>query len=74
MSAGQVFWAGGPLDARQEERLRRLVDQLRRSGEEGTADAMARFLPENMGGWTPDELEMGAHVGPWLSVEGHREI
>jgi hypothetical protein len=29
---------------------------------------LERFLPENLYRWTPDELEFGAHNGPWFLI------
>ena len=34
------------------------------------AETFERFLPENDHRWTPDELEVGAHAGPWMSFDG----
>jgi hypothetical protein len=67
--AGVVLWAGRVLDPEDEAATRSLVERLRRSGDQESAEAFARFLPERSGEWTPDELEVGAHVGPWLSLE-----
>ena len=39
-----------------------------RAGERDAAAAFARFLPEFEHEWTPDELELGAHAGPWLGL------
>jgi hypothetical protein len=30
---------------------------------------LERFLPENLYRWTPDELEFGAHNGPWFLID-----
>jgi hypothetical protein len=30
---------------------------------------LERFLPENDHRWTPNELESGAHLGPWMLVD-----
>lgn len=65
---GVVLWAGKPLDSADEAATRALVDLMRRSGDDEGAEAFARFLPERDDEWTPDELEVGAHAGPWLSV------
>ena len=62
----QVFWAGRPLDNNEELELRRLIALVRRTGDPETAESLERFLPENDHRWTPNELEMGAHVGPWM--------
>jgi hypothetical protein len=74
-----VFWAGKRLDADEELSLRRVVALLRRiegagrtederrsAGEDRTN--LERFLPENAHKWTPDELEFGAHNGPWFEI------
>jgi hypothetical protein len=42
---------------------------LRRTGKAELADSYERFLPENDARWTPDELETGAHIGPWLGFD-----
>jgi hypothetical protein len=64
-----VLWAGKALTDEEELRTRRLVAKLRRVGDAETADAFERFLPEHADRWTPDELEAGAHTGPWLAVD-----
>jgi hypothetical protein len=75
-----VFWAGKQLKAEEELRLRRIVALLRRieEDEQATEDErigaredrvhLERFLPENVRTWTPDELELGAHSGPWFEI------
>jgi hypothetical protein len=63
-----VLWAGRPLTGEQEAEIRRLVALLERVDRPGDAAGLARFLPENDARWTPDELERGAHLGPWLAV------
>jgi hypothetical protein len=68
MSTGTMLWAGKRLTDGEELRTRRLVARLRRAGKHELADAYDRFLPENGERWTPDELELGAHVGPWLNL------
>ena len=70
MRATTMLWAGKRLSDEEELRTRRLVVKLRRVGNAELADSFERFLPENDGRWTPDELELGAHVGPWLSLDG----
>ena len=62
-----VLWAGKRLTPAEEEATRRLVDLLARNGSTDTAERFERFLPEHEHRWTPDELELGAHAGPWLS-------
>jgi hypothetical protein len=62
-----MLWAGKRLSDEEELRTRRLIARLRRTGRHQLADSYERFLPEHMGHWTPDELELGAHAGPWLS-------
>jgi hypothetical protein len=69
MSATTMLWAGKPLSDEEELRTRRLVARLRRLGKDELADSYERFLPEHDDRWTPDELELGAHVGPWVSLE-----
>lgn len=74
-----VFWAGKKLDADEERRLRRVVTLLRRIEDNGRAERerrnaaedrlnLQRFLPENDHTWTPDELEFGAHHGPYFEL------
>jgi hypothetical protein len=69
VAQGAVFWAGKNLSAEEERSLRDLVALLRRTGTREMAENFERFLPENADRWTPDELEMGAHVGPWLAFD-----
>jgi hypothetical protein len=66
MSDGIMLWAGKRLTEEEELRTRRLVAMLRRAGDTETAETFDRFLPEHDEDWTPDELEQGAHVGPWV--------
>ena len=68
MSTATMLWAGKRLSEDEELRTHRLIAKLRRAGKYELADAYERFLPGNDGRWTPDELELGAHVGPWLSL------
>lgn len=68
MTTGTILWAGKQLTDDEELRTRRLVAFLRRAGDPETADTFERFLPENDHRWTPDELEQGAHVGPWMEL------
>jgi len=70
MGESVVLWAGKPLTGDEEERARRMVALLERTGEADAAADLARFLPEAGHAWTPDELELGAHAGPWLSIGG----
>jgi hypothetical protein len=67
MTTGTMLWAGKWLSDEEELGTRRLVAKLRRTGSHDLADHFERFLPEHDDRWTPDELELGAHVGPWLS-------
>ena len=67
MSSGTILWAGKQLSDEEELRARRLVAMLRRTGNDELADNFERFLPENAARWTPDELELGTHVGPWMN-------
>ena len=67
--------AGGKnLTEAEELQLRRAVALLRRM--EGRESSLAesrmeleRFLPENDNRWTPNELESGAYLGPWMVVD-----
>jgi hypothetical protein len=70
MNTATMLWAGKRLSDEEELRTRRLVAKLRRNGKDELADGYERFLPENDERWTPDELELGAHVGPWMSIGG----
>jgi hypothetical protein len=70
MTTGTMLWAGKRLSDEEELRTRRLVAKLRRNDKNELADSYERFLPEHDDRWTPDELELGAHVGPWLSLGG----
>lgn len=74
-----VFWAGKELNRDEELSLRRVVALLRRIEEDGTTEDersgarddrvhLELFLPENVRKWTPDELEFGAHAGPWFEI------
>ena len=70
MTTGTMLWAGKKLSADEELRTRRLVALLRRIGDDKVAETFERFLPENDHRWTPDELEVGAQAGPWVSLDG----
>jgi hypothetical protein len=70
MGESVVLWAGKALSGEEEERTRRMVALLERNGEHDAAAGLARFLPGSGHGWTPDELELGAHAGPWLGIGG----
>jgi hypothetical protein len=72
-----VVWAGKQLAPDEELQLRRTVALLRRIEERGgteeerafSAEArmnIERFLPENDHHWTPNELETGTYLGPWM--------
>lgn len=67
MDPSVVLWAGKHLSADEERTARRAVALLERTGDAEGAERLARFLPERGGEWTPDQLEAGAHGGPWLS-------
>ena len=69
MGSGTVLWAGKHLSDEEEASTRALVERLRRAGAHEAADGFARFLPERSTEWSPDELELGAHAGPWLRME-----
>lgn len=68
-----TFWAGKHLTQAEEDRLRAFVRLYEEAGCSDDAAWLRRFLPENVAGWTPDELESGAHLGPWLSVDARVE-
>ena len=69
MTTGTMLWAGKQLSEDEELRTRRLVALLHRVGDDDVAETFERFLPENDHRWTPDQLETGAHAGPWTSLE-----
>jgi hypothetical protein len=69
MGPSTVLWAGKRLTDAEELTARRIVALLERTGDEDAAEALSRFLPERAGDWTPDQLELGAHAGPWLSMD-----
>ena len=73
MGESVVLWAGKALSGEEEDQTRRMVALLERNGEHDAAAGLARFLPGSGHGWTPDELELGAHAGPWLSIGGGPE-
>jgi hypothetical protein len=60
------YWAGRTLTADEEAHTRRTIALFERCGDTEAAANYARFLPENDADWTVDELERGAHAGPWL--------
>ena len=74
-----VLWAGKHLNPEEEASLRRVIALLGRNEEnvasEDESDEVRRdrlqlelFLPENAQKWSPDELEFGAHNGPWFDL------
>jgi hypothetical protein len=67
MGSSTVLWAGKHLTDDEELRVRRVMALLERTGHDQGAEELAAFLPEAMDEWTPDQLEAGAHQGPWLS-------
>ncbi len=69
MESGTVLWAGKHLTDEEELKTRRLIALMERSGNSAAAEGLARFLPERAGEWTPDELETGAHCGPWMGLD-----
>ena len=73
MGPDVMLWAGKPLTDEEAVATRRAVALMRRLGDEDTALHLARFLPEAEHDWTPDELELGAHAGPWMGIEGSLE-
>ncbi len=68
MATAQMLWAGKRLSPVEEEHTRDVVALLERTGNAGLAAQFARFLPEHDEHWTPDELELAAGVGPWLTA------
>ena len=70
MTTGTILWAGKQLTDDEELATRRLVSLLQSVGDDENAAVFERFLPEHDERWTPDELEMGAHVGPWIDFDG----
>jgi hypothetical protein len=72
-----MLWAGKQLDPAEEAWLRNRIGSLQRA-EDARADgwegarrerfSLERYLPENAHRWTPDELEAGAHIGPWSEM------
>jgi hypothetical protein len=64
-----ILWAGKALSDEEAETTRRLVGLLARAGEADAAEGLARFLPDSGHAWSPDELEQGAHAGPWLALD-----
>lgn len=69
-----VLWAGKRLTPQEEAATRRVVHMLARTGKPEAAARFERFLPEHGDRWTPDELELGAHAGPWLSVDASLDL
>jgi hypothetical protein len=69
MGSDVVLWAGKRLTDEEAAATRRAVALLRRLGDEEDALHLARFLPEAEHDWSPDELEMGAHGGPWMGLD-----
>lgn len=67
MPSAQMLWAGKRLSPEEEEHTRGVVALLERTGNPDLAAHFARFLPEQDDGWTPDELELAAGVGPWVA-------
>jgi hypothetical protein len=35
---------------------------------------LERFLPENDHRWTPNELETGTYLGPWMTAEATIDV
>jgi hypothetical protein len=72
-----MFWPGKRLDRAEQEWLRNRIRSLERAenaradGWEGARKerlSLTRYLPENADDWTPDQLEGGAHIGPWCDI------
>lgn len=70
MATATMLWAGKRLTYDEEAGLRAFIGRLHRTDNPGLASNFERFLPENDRRWTPDELELGAHAGPWISAGG----
>ena len=70
MGSNTVLWAGKRLTHEEAAAARRMVDLIGRAGDPRDAEALSRFLPDAEHPWTPDELELGAHTGPWLQLGG----
>jgi hypothetical protein len=68
MGSHVVVWAGKRLSDEEAAETRRAVELLRKIGDEDAARNLARFLPESGHAWSPDELETGAHAGPWIGL------
>ncbi len=77
MTTNMMLWAGKHLDPAEDEWLRGRIGSLRRAENahaDGWQDArrerlsLERYLPENADHWTPDQLERGAHIGPWCGM------
>lgn len=73
MDSSTVLWAGKRLSDEELAAAERVVALLARAGDEAGAAAFARFLPGSEHSWTPDELELGAHAGPWLQLDADLE-
>ena len=72
-----MLWPGKRLDFAEEAWLRNRIASLRRAEDAraGSWEAarkerlsLERYLPENLDAWTPDQLEGGAHIGPWCDM------
>jgi len=72
-----TLWAGKHLDPAEEAWLRNRISSLRRAEdaraygretERKERISLERYLPENAHNWTPDQLEAGAHIGPWCKI------
>jgi hypothetical protein len=70
LGASVVLWAGKRLSDEEELKTRRMVALLQRTGDDEGVEELSRFLPERQAEWTPDQLEAGAHEGPWLQLGG----
>ena len=72
-----IFNALYSLDVVEEAWLRNRISSLQRA-EDARADgwesarkerlSLERYLPESADDWTPDQLEGGAHIGPWCDM------
>jgi len=76
-SMNLTLWPGKRLELAEEAWLRNRVASLQRA-EDARADgwegsrkerlSLERYLPEHDASWTPDQLEGGAHIGPWSDM------
>jgi hypothetical protein len=72
-----MLWPGKRLDLAEETWLRNRISSLQRAEDaraQGWESArkerlsLERYIPEHDGDWTADQLEGGAHIGPWCDM------